>query len=98
MVEDAHWGEVCVGLVSSGVCCFIEEHEIFATDQGPLLNGLFGVPKEEWTDGGVEIYRLIMNLVPLNSLCRPLSGDVDTLPAWSGMNPFFLQPTQNLAR
>ena len=37
-----------------------------------------------------------MNLVLLNSLCQPLAGDVDTLPAWSGMSPFFLQPSQNL--
>eukprot|EP00435_Cladocopium_sp_Y103_P050459 s406_g15.t1 len=96
MVEDQCWGAVCQGLVSAGVCCFIEEHEIFCTDQGPLLNGLFGVTKDEWTDSGTEIYRLIMNLVPLNTLCRPLSGDVDTLPAWSGMNPFFLQPSQHL--
>ena len=96
MVEDASWGQVCQGLVASGVCCFIEEHEVFEMDQGPLLNGLFGVPKDERTESGTEIYRLIMNLVPLNSLCRPLSGDVDTLPTWSGMSPFFLQPGQNL--
>ena len=37
-----------------------------------------------------------MNLIPLNAICMPLSGDVATLPAWSSMSPFFLQPTQNL--
>ena len=94
MVEEGDWEEVCVGLVESGVCTFIEEHEVFHTDEGPLLNGLFGVTKDEWTEGGVEIYRLIMNLVPLNSLCRPMSGDVDTLPSWSTMSPFFVQPSQ----
>jgi hypothetical protein len=96
MVEEGHWEEVCVGLVASGVCTFIEEHEVFHTDEGPLLNGLFGVTKDEWTEEGVEIYRLIMNLVPLNSLCRPMSGDVDTLPSWSTMSPFFVQPSQCL--
>lgn len=96
MVSDEDWGEVCKGLVDTGVCTFIEEHEVFDTGEGPLLNGLFGVTKDEWTEAGVEIYRLIMNLVPLNSLCRPLSGDVDTLPSWSGMNPYFLQPSQGL--
>ena len=96
MVDDCNWGTICKGLVETGLCTFIEEHEVFDTGQGPLLNGLFGVTKDEWTSDGVEVYRLIMNLVPLNSLCQPLSGDVDTLPAWSGMSPFFLQPSQTL--
>ena len=82
--------------MSSGLCACIEEHEVFDTGQGPLLNGLFGVTKHESTDSGTAIFRPIMNLVPLNGLCRPLSGDVDTLPAWSGMSPFFLQPSQSL--
>jgi hypothetical protein len=77
MVEESDWVDVCKGLVASRVCTFIEEAEVFHTDQGPLLNGLFGVSKEEWTEDGTEIFRLIMNLVPLNSLCRPMSGDVD---------------------
>ena len=96
MVNDSEWGEVCRGLVESGVCTFIEEEEVFDTGSGPLLNGLFGVTKDEWTEDGTEIFRLIMNLVPLNSLCMPMNGDVDTLPSWAGMSPYFLQPTQNL--
>ena len=68
MVEDGAWGELCAGLVSAGVCCFLEEHEVFQTGSGPLLNGLFGVSKEETTAQGVEICRLIMNLVPLNNM------------------------------
>ena len=96
MVDDSHWGDVCVGLVQSGICQFIEEHDVFQVQGVPLLNGLFGVSKEEWTDDGTEIFRLIMNLIPLNKLCLPLSGDVGTLPAWSSMSPFFLQPSQTL--
>ena len=37
-----------------------------------------------------------MNLIPLNAICEPLSGDVDSLPSWGMMNPFFLQPGENL--
>eukprot|EP00438_Fugacium_kawagutii_P003592 Skav221600 [mRNA] locus=scaffold1698:515445:521305:+ [translate_table: standard] len=37
-----------------------------------------------------------MNLIPLNGMCQSISGDVDTLPAWSSMNPYFLQPHENL--
>ena len=96
MVSDADWPAVCRGLLSSGVCVLIPEEEIFHTDQGPLLNGLFGVSKEEVSAQGHEIFRLIMNLIPLNGLCKPISGDVDTLPSWSSMSPFFLQPHEQL--
>lgn len=96
MVDDCDWDKVCQGLVDSGVCIYIRESEVFDTGSGPLLNGLFGVTKDEFTDSGVEIFRLIMNLIPLNGMCQPIAGDVDTLPAWSSMNPYFLQPHENL--
>ena len=96
MVEDHLWGEVCRGLVDAGVCVYLDESEVFTVNDKLLLNGMFGVSKEEWTDSGTEIYRLIMNLIPLNQLCLPLAGDVNTLPAWSGMSPFFIQPTDSL--
>eukprot|EP00438_Fugacium_kawagutii_P006266 Skav222653 [mRNA] locus=scaffold997:228437:229210:- [translate_table: standard] len=95
MVLDDDWDAVCHGLLESGVCT-LEASEVFETPSGLLLNGLFGVPKDETTPQGIDIYRLIMNLVPLNGLCRPMSGDVDTLPSWSGMAPFFLQPDESL--
>ena len=63
---------------------------------GALLNGMFGVSKEETTPERVEVCRLIMNLIPFNSICQPLGGDIDTLPSWSMMSPFFLQPGENL--
>ena len=91
MVEDGAWGELCTGLLRAGVCCLLEEEQVFHTGSGPLLNGLFGVSQEEWTPGGVEICRLIMNLIPFNSICQPLAGDIDTLPSWSMMSPFSLQ-------
>ena len=96
MVGDEDWAEVCRGLVASGICTFIEESDVFMTAEGPLLNGMFGVTKDDFTDSGVEIFRLIMHLIPLNGLCHPMSGDVDTLPSWGSMSPFFLQPTECL--
>ncbi len=95
MVNDDDWPAVCSGLCQAGVCTLLTREEIFDTGDGPLLNGLFGVTKDE-TNNGYEVYRLIMNLIPLNGLCQSLSGDVSTLPAWSTMSPFFLQPTENL--
>ena len=96
MVHDEDWPQVCQGLVGCGVCDFILEDDVFNTGKGPLLNGLFGVCKDETTPQGVDIYRLIMNLIPLNGLCKPLSGDIDSLPSWSSMSPFFLQPSERL--
>lgn len=96
MVKDEDWAEVCRGLLASGVCVAIAEEEVFQTDSGPLLNGLFGVSKDEVSAQGFDIFRLIMNLVPLNKLCKPIAGDVDSLPSWSGMSPFFLQPNEQL--
>ncbi len=95
MVSDDDWPQVCSGLVQSGLCTFLEEDDIFHVEGKPLLNGMFGVTKDEWADD-YEVFRLIMNLIPLNQLCQPLAGDVDTLPSWSLMNPFFLQPNQQL--
>lgn len=95
MVHDDDWPMVCKGLCQAGVCTLLTREEIFDTGDGPLLNGLFGVSKEETCDGE-EVHRLIMNLIPLNGLCHSLSGDVATLPAWSTMSPFFLQPSENL--
>ena len=96
MVPDSEWAEVCDGLVRTGVCVFLDETEVFKTRAGPLLNGLFGVTKDDFTPSGTEIFRLIMNLTPLNALCQPMAGDINTLPTWSGMHPFFLQPNENL--
>ena len=95
MVRDEDWSEVCRGLLSSGVCTVLPREELFHVRGEPLLNGLFGVTKEEHVNG-IEVYRLIMNLVPLNNICHGFSGDVATLPAWSSMSPYFLQPSENL--
>ena len=90
MVDDRSWEQVCTGLLAKGVCKLIKEDEVFKVHGRPLLNGMFGVSKDEFVDG-VEVFRLIMNLVPVNKLCRSLVGDVSTLPAWSGMQSFFLE-------
>ena len=91
MVKDEDWGDVCKGLVSSGVCCLLPRDDVFEGPDGPLVNGMFGVTKDELCNG-VEVFRLIMNLIPLNSICYGIEGDVGTLPSWSMMSPFVLQP------
>lgn len=44
--------------------------ELCHIDYKPLLNGMFSVGKGEFKDG-LETQRLIMNLIPVNALCRP---------------------------
>eukprot|EP00435_Cladocopium_sp_Y103_P057709 s1098_g20.t1 len=95
MVPDDAWGEVCRGLTDCGICTFMKEEDLFHTGNTPLLNGLFGVTKDEFHQGH-EVYRLIMNLVPLNGIVESLKGDVETLPTWSMTTPFQLQPDESL--
>ena len=95
MIEDGRWEEVCKGLLNKGVCELLGASKVYKVDGKPLLNGLFGVSKNDVVDGA-EVHRLIMNLVPLNKLCRSFEGDVGTLPAWPSMAPLSLQPTEDL--
>ena len=89
-VEPESWEQVCSGLISKGVCRLIPLSEVYHFSEGPLLNGLFSVSKEEFTATGVEICRLIMNLVPTNKLCRNLGGDLSTLPSVTGLSSIVL--------
>lgn len=95
MVADKDWEEVCQGLISSGICCVISREEVFHCGDEPLLNGLFAVTKDEIIDG-VEVCRLIMNLIPFNSISQPLAGDIHTLLSWAMMGPLYLHPSECL--
>ena len=93
MVADDSWEQICSGLLSHGVCVLIPKSQVYHMRGRPLLNGLFGVSKDEFVDGW-EVYRLIMNMIPVNRLCRNLGGDISTLPSWAGMTPYLLEEGQ----
>ena len=93
MVDEGSWEQICSGLLSKGICTLLPVSDLFHVGGRPVLNGLFGVSKDEFSEGW-EVMRLIMNLIPVNRLCRNLGGDVATLPCWSGMNPFLLKPSE----
>ena len=95
MVEEGCWPRVCEGLLSKGLCEVMPLGEVYHLRGQPVLNGLFGVSKDEF-QGSWEVFRLIMNLVPVNKLCRNLGGDVSTLPTWAGMSSYLLGPGQVL--
>ena len=93
MVQDEAWPQVCAGLIQHGICEVMPLREVYHLRGKPVLNGLFGVSKDEFS-GSWEIYRLIMNLVPVNKLCRNLGGDVSTLPNWSGMTAYLVEENE----
>ena len=95
MVPDGEREDLCRGLLTKGICGLIREDQIYRVKGKPLFNGFFGVPKDEM-DGTTPVHRLIMNLIPLNRICRPMSGDVSTLPAWPSMHPFEIGENQTL--
>ena len=95
MVPAESWDEVCKGLLAKGVCGLIPEDRVYRVKGSLLLNGLFGVSKGEFCEGA-EVMRLIMNLIPLNGICKGIEGDVATLPSWAGMSGFQLQPEEDL--
>ena len=95
MVEDGAWEQVCSGLLDRGICEVMPLSEVYHLNGKPILSGMFGVSKNEFCNGW-ETFRLIMNLVPVNRLCRNLAGDISTLPTWSGMSTFVLEDGQVL--
>ena len=89
MVEKDGWPELCQGLVARNVCDIMPIEELCHVEGKPLLNGMFSVGKREFKNG-LETQRLIMNLIPVNTLCRPLAGDIGTLPGIVGLSGFLL--------
>ena len=88
LVDDPGWAEVCEGLVSKGFAIFggrLASCGRGASPKWAICDELF--TKEDGSSH--EVMRLIMNLVPLNNLCKPLVGDTPTLPLIQGMITFF---------
>ena len=80
MVLDGEWDLLCQGLLQRNICVVKPIDELYHIKDKPLLNGLFAVGKGEWVSG-LETQRLIMNLTPVNMICREMKGDLCTLPS-----------------
>eukprot|EP00435_Cladocopium_sp_Y103_P018988 s785_g4.t1 len=93
-VEEYGWERVCSGLLERGVCRLLPLSEVYHLQGKPVFSGLFAVTKNEM-QGSWEVMRLIMNLIPVNKLCRSLGGDISTLPSWSGMSPYVLGDSED---
>lgn len=70
-------------LVDHGVCSWVELERVVCYRGQRVLNGLFGVPKPSKLANGLPCLRVIMNLVPLNSVMATLTGKVNQLPGIS---------------
>lgn len=95
MVDPACWDVFCEKMMERGVFSRVHVDEVYKVQGKPLLNGLFGVSEHEF-EGQWEVMRVIMNLVPLNSVCRGLDSDIATLPSWAGMSPLELLSDEDL--
>ena len=80
MVEEGQWRSLAKGLMEKNICEAWPLENVYHLEGEPVLNGLFALGKGEYV-GSLETQRLIMNLTPVNQLCRELSGDISTLPS-----------------
>ena len=68
-------------LVKRGICVWTPLEKVFSYKGQKVLSGLFGVEKNVHLEDSRPILRLIMNLVPINSLMVALQGRVRGLPS-----------------
>ena len=78
-------------LVDRGVCSWFPLSQVMTFRGEKVLNGLFGVRKSAVLDDGSPVLRLIMNLVPGNSITRQIRGSVKNLPHISAWLSTFIE-------
>ena len=84
-VKAGEWVEIAKHLIDLDICIALEEGELVYHNGRPLTNGAFGVSKGKqfWSDKQqkmVDVLRLIISLVPSNSIQTCIPGDIATLP------------------
>ena len=79
-VQGDDMDEIASELVRRGVCRWIPLEDVLVYRKQRVLNGLFGVEKSGEVGMGKPPLRLIMNLVPSNSVIKGFQGTVKTLP------------------
>ena len=68
-------------LVSRNICTWVDEDLALKVGGCRVLNGLFAVGKGKFLPDGREIQRVIMNLIPSNSVFEQARGYMDSLPS-----------------
>ena len=67
-------------LVSRRICTWVPDKEVLRFRGEKVLNGMFGIAKSKILSNGESSQRCIMNLIPSNSVLRPIRGRVHQLP------------------
>ncbi|CAE7825917.1 unnamed protein product [Symbiodinium sp. CCMP2592] len=90
-VTPHEWERIVSVLFRKGILEPIDLSEVFRVDDQPILNGIFAVEKGgDPAPGEARVTRLIMNLVPTNSLQRLMPGDLATLSGSSNWSSILL--------
>ena len=79
MVSDEEGPPLARGFVQYNLCCILLQSAIVQAGGTCVLNGLFVMEKGELHQG-VHVHRLIVNLIPTNTLFLCVKGGVETLP------------------
>jgi len=80
-VEKGEIEDISNALVQCGVCDWTPLSEVLTYRGERVLNGLFGVQKSSTISTGEPVLRVIMNLVPSNSVMLQLQGATKGLPS-----------------
>ncbi len=88
--------EIARELVRRNVCQWVPLSQVIEIDGVKILNGLFGVEKPTTTESGKPVLRLIMNLVPSNSILKQLPGKVRGLPSINSWQSTFVDQGEEL--
>ena len=95
MCDKEEWPKVAKGLVDKGICSILRSSEVHRIQGQMMSNGMFSVGKSEYKDG-IEVTRLIMDMRPVNSITRGLTGDTATLPSVTSLGSLFLNDDQTI--
>ena len=69
-------------LEERGIITWLPIGKVHQDHGGPYLSGLFGVPKSgRFTEEGLPLLRVIMNLKPVNRALSIIQGDIAELPS-----------------
>ena len=87
-VRPGEYPDLIRGLYRHNIISFLPDAELVYDSTGaPLVNGIFGMPKEDATSLDFDpltcVLRLILNLTPSNEVQRVISGEVKSLPLLS---------------
>jgi hypothetical protein len=63
-------------LIERNICQWIELEEVISFREAKVLNGMFGVAKGACLEDGRSHLRVVMNLIPSNSVLLQLTGHV----------------------